>query len=88
MPVEAYVELGAKRAFAGALDWPGWCRSGRDANGALDTGVSGDGILELPNDVVTAQFFGAAVSPDGTHVALSTNNNQAGARVVVLELGS
>lgn len=40
MPVEAYVELGAKRAFAGALDWPGWCRSGRDANGALEALVA------------------------------------------------
>ena len=57
-----------------------------DASGKLDTTVSGDGILELPNDTVTAQFFGAAVSPDGKHVALSTNNNKAGARVVILEL--
>src|SRR5690606_16392719 len=46
-----------------------------DASGKLDTGVSGDGILELPNDAVDAQFFGAAVAPDGKHVALSTNNH-------------
>ncbi len=25
-----YLEVGGKRAFAGAVDWPGWCRSGRD----------------------------------------------------------
>lgn len=25
-----YLEIGKKRAIAGALDWPGWCRSGRD----------------------------------------------------------
>lgn len=30
-----YVESGKKRAFAAALDWPGWCRSGRDEAGAL-----------------------------------------------------
>ena len=29
MPVETYLEVGAKRVFAGALDWPGWCRSAR-----------------------------------------------------------
>jgi hypothetical protein len=56
------------------------------ASGKLDTTVSDDGIIALPNDTVTAQFFGAVVSPDGNHVALSTNNNKAGARLVVLEL--
>jgi len=35
-----YLEIGSKRAFAGAIDWPGWCRSGRDAASALETLVS------------------------------------------------
>jgi hypothetical protein len=30
------VEIGAKRAFASAVDWPGWCRSGRDEQRALE----------------------------------------------------
>ena len=30
-----YVEQGAKRAFACAVDWPGWSRGGRDEAGAL-----------------------------------------------------
>jgi hypothetical protein len=30
-----YLEIGGKRVFAGALDWPGWCRSGRDEQSAL-----------------------------------------------------
>jgi hypothetical protein len=34
-PIDVYLELGKKRAFAGALDWPGWCRSGRDEPSAL-----------------------------------------------------
>src|SRR5919202_1530060 len=34
-PVEVYLEVGAKRVFAGALRWPGWCRSGRDEGSAL-----------------------------------------------------
>jgi hypothetical protein len=32
---EVFLELGQKRVFAGALDWPGWCRSGRDETLAL-----------------------------------------------------
>jgi len=30
-----YVEVGTRRVFAGAIDWPGWCRSGRDQDAAL-----------------------------------------------------
>lgn len=33
--IAAYLEIGKKRAFAGAVDWPGWCRSGRDEGSAL-----------------------------------------------------
>ena len=32
---EVYLEVGRKKLFAGALDWPGWCRSGRDEESAL-----------------------------------------------------
>jgi hypothetical protein len=28
--IDVYLEVGNKRVFAGALEWPGWCRSGRD----------------------------------------------------------
>jgi hypothetical protein len=35
-----YLEIGSKRVFAGALDWPGWCRSGRDERAALETLVA------------------------------------------------
>jgi hypothetical protein len=34
-PVPIYLEIGKKRVFAAALDWPGWCRSGRDEESAL-----------------------------------------------------
>src|SRR5215472_7694099 len=33
--IEVYLEIGRTRTFAVALDWPGWCRSGRDEAGAL-----------------------------------------------------
>ena len=32
---DVYLEVGAKRTFAGALDWPGWCRHGRTEAEAL-----------------------------------------------------
>ncbi|MEM9314607.1 MAG: hypothetical protein AAGA95_08265 [Pseudomonadota bacterium] len=57
------------------------------ADGALDTRVGGDGIVELGDSPVSSQFFGIALSPDGTRVALSTNTSDAGARVVVLKVG-
>jgi hypothetical protein len=33
--MHVYLEIGSKRTFAGANDWPGWCRSGRDEASAL-----------------------------------------------------
>jgi hypothetical protein len=29
------IEQGSKRTFAAALDWPGWCRSGKDEDSAI-----------------------------------------------------
>jgi len=36
-PITVYLEIGQKRTFATALDWPGWSRSGRDETSALQT---------------------------------------------------
>ena len=33
--IEVYLEVGSKRTFAAALDWPGWCRMGRSEADAL-----------------------------------------------------
>ena len=30
-----YLEVGTKRVFACSVDWPGWCRSGKDDDAAL-----------------------------------------------------
>lgn len=35
--IQIYLEIGKSRTFAAALDWPGWCRSGRDEESALQT---------------------------------------------------
>ena len=34
--IQTYVETGAQRTFAGAVEWPGWCRTARDADAALE----------------------------------------------------
>jgi hypothetical protein len=35
MATAVVLETGKKRVFACALDWPGWCRAGKDEEGAL-----------------------------------------------------
>lgn len=35
--IPIYLESGKKRSFASALEWPGWSRSGRDAEAAVET---------------------------------------------------
>src|SRR5437588_5683492 len=35
VPTPVYLEIGGKRVFAAALEWPGWCRPGRDEDAAL-----------------------------------------------------
>ena len=34
--LDVALEIGSKRVFASALDWPGWCRSGRTEEAALE----------------------------------------------------
>ena len=36
MSTQVYLEVGSKKTFACALDWPGWCRSGKSEQAALD----------------------------------------------------
>jgi hypothetical protein len=36
MDHRVYLEVGTKRVFAVSLDWPGWCRSGRSVDEALE----------------------------------------------------
>jgi hypothetical protein len=35
-PTSVYLEVGKKRVFACAVDWPGWCRSGKNEQLALE----------------------------------------------------
>src|SRR5215211_3198124 len=34
--IDVYLEIGKKRTFTGAIEWPGWCRAGHDEASALD----------------------------------------------------
>src|SRR5207244_6172851 len=35
-PIAVYLEVTRKRTFAGAIEWPGWCRSGTTPEDALE----------------------------------------------------
>jgi hypothetical protein len=48
--LEVYLEIGKKRVFAGAVDWPGWQRSGRDEDSALQALYS---YTQRYNDVLS-----------------------------------
>jgi hypothetical protein len=36
-PTRVFLEVGAKRIFASAADWPGWCRAGKNEQAALES---------------------------------------------------
>jgi hypothetical protein len=38
--IPVYLEVTPKRTFAGAIEWPGWCRSGKTPEEALDALVA------------------------------------------------
>lgn len=57
-------------------------------DGQPDTRVFGDGVIELTHPTVNSQFFGAAVSADGKRVAMTTDANVNGARLVILKVSS
>ena len=38
--IPVYLEVTRKRSFAGAVEWPGWCRSGKTADDALEALVA------------------------------------------------
>ena len=42
-PIPVYIESGDKKVFACAIDFPGWCRSGKDEASALEA-LAGRGI--------------------------------------------
>jgi len=78
--VEVYLEIGAKRTFAGALGWPGWCRVGRDEAAALraladhgaryatvlrSAGIPFPGVRDAADFVVVERLAGDATTDFG-----------------------
>jgi uncharacterized delta-60 repeat protein len=63
---------------------------GNPAAFVLSANGSSVGIIELPHATINSQFFGAALSEDGSRVAMTTNadatNGPSGARLVVLQV--
>ncbi len=75
-----YLEIGPKKVFACALDWPGWCRIGRSEEAALSTWVdytpryqviAGQaGVeLDLSDPVVIERVPGSSTTDFGVPIA-------------------
>ncbi len=65
LPIAVCIELGAKRVFASALDWPGWCRSGRDEHQALvalEDYASRYGVVAAEAGVALPEDAGASLA--------------------------
>lgn len=60
------LEVGAKRVFASAVDWPGWCRSAGDEDGALEALTA-----YVPRYGVVAERAGIAFRPPSTYDAVA-----------------
>jgi hypothetical protein len=58
---DVYLEVGSKRVFACAVDWPGWCRSGKSADDALEQ-LSAYAPRYMPVTVQAAVRFAPSVA--------------------------
>ena len=57
MPVvHVAVEVGAKKSFASALDWPGWARAGRNEHAAIGTLLDYVGRYRVVTDRAGIEF--------------------------------
>lgn len=56
MTTEVYLEEGAKRIFACAVKWPGWCRSGKDQETALEALAESAPRFAVVADVAGVRF--------------------------------
>lgn len=74
--IDVFLEHGTKKVFAGAVDWPGWCRSAKDASAALATLVTyGSRYARLLAD--TDLNFQPPASVDALNVVEDVTGNAA-----------
>jgi hypothetical protein len=59
VPVDVVLEVAPKRTFASAVDWPGWSRSGRTEDDAVETLLS-----YAPRYAVVAELAGLSLPSD------------------------
>jgi hypothetical protein len=83
------LELGVKKVFASALDWPGWVRSGRSEESSLDAladyrdryaEVAGEAGLAMPTDEpfeVTERLPGTSTTDFGAPDVMATRERGA-----------
>ncbi len=82
------LESGARRVFASALDWPGWCRSGRDEGSALEAlaaagpryaGVAAEAGVTFPDEhvfEVVERLDGSATTDFGAPGAIGERDRE------------
>jgi hypothetical protein len=73
-PIAVYLEVTRKRTFAGAIEWPGWCRAGKTPDEALEALVA---YTERYAKVLTHSRLGfrAPGSVDGLEVVERLRGN-------------
>jgi hypothetical protein len=55
-PTPVYLEVGNKKVFACAVDWPGWARAARSEDGALETLAAYEARYRLVTDEAGVRF--------------------------------
>ena len=65
--VQVIVETGQRRAFASAVEWPGWCRGGRDAEAAV-TALAEYGARYAPVAAAAGIRFEAPTNAAGLQI--------------------
>jgi len=66
--IPVYLELGAKRTFASAVDWPGWSRGGRDESEAIAALLAYAGRYATVVERIAPKFRAPADADDFTIV--------------------
>jgi hypothetical protein len=88
---KVYLESGKKKVFASAVDWPGWSRSGKDEESALDalatyavrySGVAATAGLDLPADAgdifeIVERLLGDMTTDFGAPGAIAASDHDA-----------
>ncbi len=74
--MDVYLEVGQKKTFAAALEWPGWSRSGRDEEAALEALLAyGERYGAVVQGVTLGPEFNPPASPSAFRVVERLEGN-------------